>query len=71
MCKHWLQGQCPFGDGCHFAHGQEELAKHKAMNPKFAQSSAVQDGEIDADVFGESTHVTADYYEGNAVSGGR
>jgi len=23
LCKHFLQGECPFGDGCHFAHGEE------------------------------------------------
>lgn len=22
LCKHFLQGECPFGDGCHFAHGE-------------------------------------------------
>jgi cleavage and polyadenylation specificity factor subunit 4 len=27
LCKHYLQGDCPFGDGCHFAHGEAELKK--------------------------------------------
>jgi cleavage and polyadenylation specificity factor subunit 4 len=22
LCKHFTQGECPFGDGCHFAHGE-------------------------------------------------
>lgn len=26
ICKHWeKQGSCPFGDECHFAHGEKEL----------------------------------------------
>ncbi|KDO17470.1 hypothetical protein SPRG_16972, partial [Saprolegnia parasitica CBS 223.65] len=26
ICKHWeKQGTCPFGDECHFAHGEKEL----------------------------------------------
>lgn len=26
ICKHWLEGKiCPFGDGCIFAHGEEDL----------------------------------------------
>lgn len=26
ICKHWLEGStCPFGDGCIFAHGEEDL----------------------------------------------
>ena len=26
ICKHWLEGNmCPFGDGCIFAHGEEDL----------------------------------------------
>lgn len=25
LCKHYMAGMCPFGDECHFAHGEQEL----------------------------------------------
>ena len=25
LCKHFIQGDCPFGEGCHFAHGEYSL----------------------------------------------
>jgi cleavage and polyadenylation specificity factor subunit 4 len=25
LCKHFMSGSCPFGEKCHFAHGQDEL----------------------------------------------
>ncbi|GMI26254.1 hypothetical protein TeGR_g5504 [Tetraparma gracilis] len=29
LCKHFLSGSCPFGDGCHFAHGETDLARNR------------------------------------------
>mmetsp|Transcript_23164 Transcript_23164/g.48047 ORF Transcript_23164/g.48047 Transcript_23164/m.48047 type:complete len:553 (-) Transcript_23164:30-1688(-) len=76
MCKHFLQGSCPFGDGCHFAHGQEELQRHKAMNPKFGGGGGMMSGldasgEIRLDVFGQGYHDSSlDYFDGRNVEGG-
>ena len=77
MCKHYMQGNCPFGDGCHFAHGKEELAKHKAMNPKFGHGGILlsggidERGEIRLDVFGAVSDASMDYFEGLSVLGGK
>eukprot|EP00631_Chrysoreinhardia_giraudii_P000616 CAMPEP_0197422640 /NCGR_PEP_ID=MMETSP1170-20131217/17296_1 /TAXON_ID=54406 /ORGANISM="Sarcinochrysis sp, Strain CCMP770" /LENGTH=229 /DNA_ID=CAMNT_0042949991 /DNA_START=29 /DNA_END=718 /DNA_ORIENTATION=- len=27
LCKHYLMGNCPYGDECHFAHGEHELRR--------------------------------------------
>ena len=27
LCKHFIAGECPFGEGCHFAHGEQELRR--------------------------------------------
>lgn len=41
LCIKWTQGQCPFGEKCHFAHGQSELqviggrTEGEAGNPSF------------------------------------
>jgi cleavage and polyadenylation specificity factor subunit 4 len=42
LCKHFMNGECPFGDGCHFAHGEAELRKF----PKPGQGQGSEaDGE--------------------------
>ncbi|EJK49944.1 hypothetical protein THAOC_31122 [Thalassiosira oceanica] len=28
LCKHFQNGECPFGEGCHFAHGEAELRRY-------------------------------------------
>ncbi|CBJ26748.1 hypothetical protein Esi_0042_0128 [Ectocarpus siliculosus] len=51
ICKHWLQGVCPFGARCAFAHGAKELRNATAkpspppetVKAKHLQSSASRD----------------------------
>ncbi|CAM9862958.1 unnamed protein product, partial [Ectocarpus sp. 4 AP-2014] len=51
ICKHWLQGVCPFGARCAFAHGAKELKDATAKPPpppemgkaKHLQSSTSRD----------------------------
>ncbi|XP_018487202.1 zinc finger CCCH domain-containing protein 39 [Raphanus sativus] len=49
LCGKFEKGQCPFGDNCHFAHGQAELLQHsvgrvegEAMNAVAAASVSKQ-----------------------------
>jgi len=62
LCKHFLQGECPFGDGCHFAHGEHELKKF----PRTKVGGTGDDVEEEQD----STS-GADYYQGGASGGGK
>ncbi|KAL7548336.1 hypothetical protein ACHAWF_011623 [Thalassiosira exigua] len=68
LCKHFLSGDCPFGEGCHFAHGEAELRKF----PKPGQS-AEPDGEkeLSDNMFGNQETTTVDYYQGGVAGGGR
>jgi hypothetical protein len=41
ICKHWEKlGSCPFGDECHFAHGEQELRPY----PTKAEGSTLPKG---------------------------
>ena len=63
LCKHFLQGNCPFGDGCHFAHGEHELKKfpreRRSQTDRFHQEE-----EVD-------TATGRDYFQGGASGGGK
>jgi cleavage and polyadenylation specificity factor subunit 4 len=43
LCKHFMQGDCPFGEGCHFAHGEAELKKF----PRTAKDESMTADTID------------------------
>lgn len=69
LCKHYLQGECPFGDGCHFAHGEHELRK---FPKKGEEGNAGDDGEgaeLSENMFGNQESTTVDYYRGGSVGG--
>ena len=70
MCKHFMQGSCPFGDGCHFAHGPEELHRHKMMKSNSNTSNFDESGEIRQNIFREGRATDHEYYEGDPVRGG-
>mmetsp|Transcript_8662 Transcript_8662/g.18505 ORF Transcript_8662/g.18505 Transcript_8662/m.18505 type:complete len:639 (-) Transcript_8662:260-2176(-) len=72
LCKHFLSGDCPFGDGCHFAHGEAELRKY----PKPGQQGEGAEGaegekELSENMFGNQETTTVDYFQGGASGGGR
>ena len=69
LCKHFLSGDCPFGDGCHFAHGEDELRRF----PKPGQEKSEPDGEkeLGDNMFGNQETTTVDYYQGGVAGGGK
>lgn len=67
LCKHFLSGECPFGDSCHFAHGEAELRQF----PKKTQEPETPSNEISEDLFSNVDQTTIDYYEGGASGGGK
>ena len=76
LCKHFLNGDCPFGEGCHFAHGEHELRKFPAKTPgEDGTGEGDDEGEGGADLgenmFGNQESTTMDYYQGGSAGGGK
>lgn len=69
LCKHFLQGECPFGDGCHFAHGEAELRQFPRKELTAAQEAA--EPELSENIFATQDNTTVDYFQGGAVGGGK
>ena len=67
LCKHFLQGDCPFGEGCHFAHGEAELRKFPRQGGGEDEASE----EISETMFSTQESTTVDYFQGGAAGGGR
>jgi len=76
LCKHFIQGDCPFGDGCHFAHGEHELKKFprsKGGNEFGDSGDGVTDGEgeLAESMFNNTENTTVDYFVGGKAGGGK
>ena len=69
LCKHFLQGECPFGDGCHFAHGESEL---RSFPRKDQMNDDGGGAEISDNMFATTdAATTVDYYQGGDAGGGK
>jgi len=71
LCKHFAQGDCPFGDACHFAHGEQELKKFPRGG---GPGGEVGERELHDGMFGDSGAGGAgsrDYFQGGTAGGGR
>jgi len=72
LCKHFLSGECPFGDGCHFAHGESELRQFPRKGEEGAEGEGAEGGgELTDNMFANSDNTTVDYYTGGAAGGGK
>ena len=71
LCKHFLQGDCPFGEGCHFAHGEHELKKFPRKGEEEGEDEAGGEAEITDNMFSNNENTTVDYFQGGAAGGGR
>ena len=72
LCKHFLQGECPFGEGCHFAHGEAELRKFpRKEEQQLTGAEGGNNNELSEDMFSNQDQTTVDYFEGGASGGGK
>lgn len=75
LCKHFLQGECPFGEGCHFAHGEHELKKFPRGGAGAGAGNEADNAESAAELtenmFSNQETTTVDYFQGGASGGGK
>lgn len=72
LCKHFLQGECPFGDLCHFAHGEHELKKFPRAGQQNQNNEEENNaGELTENMFSNEENTTMEYYQGGDAGGGK
>jgi len=74
LCKHYLQGDCPFGDGCHFAHGEHELKKFPRSRGIEGEGEGEGEGDetdLTENMFNNQENTTVDYFQGGHAGGGK
>jgi len=71
LCKHHLQGECPFGDGCHFAHGEHELKKFPRTAIPEGEGGEGEEEELTDNMFQNNQDTTVDYFQGGNSGGGK
>lgn len=66
LCKHFLQGDCPFADQCHFAHGEQELKKfpRNKADDNDGAPAVDENGELLDNMFSNEENMTVDYFQG-------
>lgn len=67
LCKHFLNGECPFGDGCHFAHGESEIRKF----PHRECQKVTDTTDLNENMFSTAESTTIDYFQGGSAGGGK